>query len=228
MQTTLSAGTYPIVIEANIGDDSSYVAVDDVNLVSGVCSTKCPNTKFRCAGDNTCIDLMFKCNGVHDCKDGSDELNCPVISQVECSFDKPFACGLLQSDADDFNWKFQYGPAEFTSSTGPRSGHSEGDEVDISYLLAKAPNQYDISKLTWPVMLRSRSCFSFYYHMRGVDVGSLIIRSKGSTLWQRTGNTESEDWFQAHVEIPANQNIEIVTQSAGKVSLATLGVAIHL
>ena len=36
---------------------------------------ECQSTEFRCA-DDSCIDVSLLCNGVYDCTDGSDELDC--------------------------------------------------------------------------------------------------------------------------------------------------------
>ena len=37
--------------------------------------TDCKSTEFRCT-DNSCIDVLLRCNGVYDCTDRSDEFDC--------------------------------------------------------------------------------------------------------------------------------------------------------
>ena len=42
------------------------------------CTANCSSWYFRCGmPDEKCIPLFFKCDGETDCRDGSDELNCP-------------------------------------------------------------------------------------------------------------------------------------------------------
>ena len=39
------------------------------------CDTVCPDGEFQCL-DNTCISGSERCNGIHDCSSGEDELHC--------------------------------------------------------------------------------------------------------------------------------------------------------
>jgi len=44
----------------------------------------CDVTQFTCVGDGMCIDESNKCNGVNDCEDESDEMECTLISEYWC------------------------------------------------------------------------------------------------------------------------------------------------
>ena len=57
---------------------------------------KCTKTQFACKNNNQCIDILEYCDNKRDCNDGSDELNCPIVSCL----DKHNDC--LQWSADGY------------------------------------------------------------------------------------------------------------------------------
>lgn len=44
--------------------------------IDGSSGDQCPRDQFTCESDSTCIPLASQCNGLPDCPDQSDELNC--------------------------------------------------------------------------------------------------------------------------------------------------------
>ena len=41
---------------------------------------ECSDSEFPCK-DNTCVDIRRYCDGAFDCHDGSDELDCGMVTQ---------------------------------------------------------------------------------------------------------------------------------------------------
>ncbi len=54
---------------------------NDLTFVMFTGSVKCEKGRFQCEnGTTTCIPLWWKCDGVEDCKDGSDEKQCSKLN----------------------------------------------------------------------------------------------------------------------------------------------------
>ncbi|XP_060522093.1 prolow-density lipoprotein receptor-related protein 1 isoform X3 [Cylas formicarius] len=62
---------------------AGVLSSDEKNCGTNFCSTD----EFMCVGDTICIPVSWHCNGVYDCSDGSDEIEC----KHHCRFDK-FQC----------------------------------------------------------------------------------------------------------------------------------------
>ncbi|CAD5115314.1 DgyrCDS4302 [Dimorphilus gyrociliatus] len=66
--------------------DNKQVKSDELELIvesdptevclNGECDTFCSPNEFKCVSESTCISIVYKCDGVFDCSDGSDEI-CP-------------------------------------------------------------------------------------------------------------------------------------------------------
>ena len=51
-------------------------------LVFLVAPRPCTSNEFRCASDGECIRMLYRCNGLNECDDGSDEMdNCTTSGE---------------------------------------------------------------------------------------------------------------------------------------------------
>ena len=93
--------TFELSIEVVLGIPSGNIAIDDVYLYSGDCSslptTPAPGTMFDC-GDGNLIPASLKCNFIKDCPNGMDEKVC-----ADCDFENSM-CQWDDSSSGSLNW----------------------------------------------------------------------------------------------------------------------------
>ena len=76
-----------------MGTLGSAIAIDDISIKSGSCGGKgSQNTSFQCLPSTQVISVSKVCDGVKDCANGADELDCG-----SCMFKDPNACGFHES-----------------------------------------------------------------------------------------------------------------------------------
>ncbi|XP_064410804.1 MAM and LDL-receptor class A domain-containing protein 1 [Latimeria chalumnae] len=79
---------FHVAFEAEVGGDrQTDIALDDISFtpectIGGPIPqpTTCRTDFFQCLHVHQCIPLLWKCDGEEDCKDGTDEFNCPTRS----------------------------------------------------------------------------------------------------------------------------------------------------
>ena len=75
-----------------MGTLGSAIAIDDISIKSGNCGGNSPqNTSFRCLPTTQLIPKNKVCDGVKDCVNGADELDCgscmfTVANKDDCGF----------------------------------------------------------------------------------------------------------------------------------------------
>jgi len=79
-------GVFRIVFEGIVGASyKSDIAIDDIILNPDCLTnssrvfptrTPCSTTQFKCIDNHQCLSNTTRCNGINDCKDGSDEAGC--------------------------------------------------------------------------------------------------------------------------------------------------------
>ncbi|XP_072269512.1 MAM and LDL-receptor class A domain-containing protein 1 [Pyxicephalus adspersus] len=82
-----SSSPFQVAFEAQLGADVSIdIALDDISFTldcymeePDIPKPTCPEDLFTCIYEKQCVPLFAKCNGVEDCKDGTDEIFCPTV-----------------------------------------------------------------------------------------------------------------------------------------------------
>lgn len=203
LEVSLQSSTpYQVVIEGKVGVGYlGDIAIDDISFTPGcgggitpppAVTTPAPNTcgesQFAC-GDGTCISLSKVCNFQTDCKDNSDENQCPQT----CNFEQD-TCGWQELPLDQFDWTRANG----VSTTSNRNMAPNTDDTYKNqngyymYINDKTGGQTQglIAGLQSSAYKSANSdCkISFAYYTTGSNLGSLylyIVENNALTpLWR--------------------------------------------
>ncbi|XP_047128245.1 MAM and LDL-receptor class A domain-containing protein 1 isoform X1 [Hydra vulgaris] len=131
---------------------------------------------------------------------------CPP--QRFCDFENNDLCGWIQDASDNFDWTIGFGNTT-SWDTGPKSDHTYGTPTG-KYLFIEGswPRQPgDKARIeSYSRAPTDGTCFEFYYHMKGVGIGTLnvfIRRGKivdALPLWTLSGE-QGDEWFRATMNV---------------------------
>ncbi|XP_035827621.1 MAM and LDL-receptor class A domain-containing protein 1-like [Aplysia californica] len=186
-------GQYKIVFEAVRG--MSYegdIAIDDIAVPSG----PCPGTGIS-----------------------------PDSGKITCTFENSdpakSLCGYTQDKSDVFDWGVHSGSTG-SAQTGPYTDHTYGS-LNGHYIFIESSSprkQNDTARLISPTYSQSSSnqhCLSFYYHMYGVDIGTLNVyqvksgasNNLGSPRWSFSYDI-GRGWRKAEVTLDLDGSYQVV------------------
>jgi len=159
---------------------SGDLAVDDIRMIN--CQfpqprPSCPANYFTC-DRKACISQSRVCDLTDDCGDNSDELNCANYTQ--CDFENGI-CDWNNIYGEDANLKWEIGSGATASlDTGPSRDHTTGSsEGHYIYIEASNPPGSKALLISPIVLPSSQNCrFRFFYHMYGLNIGSLNVYIK--------------------------------------------------
>ncbi|KFM70445.1 MAM and LDL-receptor class A domain-containing protein, partial [Stegodyphus mimosarum] len=139
------------------------------------------------------------------------EGSCPPPGS--CDFETDL-CTWQNADSDvDLEWVRNSGSTP-TAGTGPDVDHTLGTEFG-SYIYLQADNPAKKRNLVGVLnseffSLSTERCLSFWAHMKGTEMGSLMVsisyyddnqvKTKNNTLWRTEGN-QGDKWFNRQISI---------------------------
>uniref|UniRef100_A0A4W5QR48 MAM domain containing glycosylphosphatidylinositol anchor 1 n=1 Tax=Hucho hucho TaxID=62062 RepID=A0A4W5QR48_9TELE len=164
----------------------------------------------------------------------SEPYNYQRPSDHVCGFEDKHICGFSQDRGDNFDWTRQNHLTQnpkCSSNTGPEMDRSGTKEGYYMYIEASRPRVLgDTARLLSPLynVTASRGpkgsgrlpyCISFFYHMKGKQIGTLdvllrvkSIASVDTKVWSLIGN-QGPDWNQANIIVNPSGPFQVVFQA---------------
>ncbi|VDI66984.1 Hypothetical predicted protein, partial [Mytilus galloprovincialis] len=165
MVTISNAAGMKLFIEANkVTSWKGDIAIDDIQLMSGVCAGGNPVT----SGPTTTAPTT-----------AAPTTSQPTDGTKTCTFEDGAPCFLIEATNDDFDWTLRSGSTP-SGGTGPQSA-VEGSKY--KYVEVSSPRgSNDVARLESSTNLNAGDyCLTFQYHMFGLDTMGDLKISTGVT-----------------------------------------------
>ncbi|XP_078613464.1 uncharacterized protein LOC144883074 [Branchiostoma floridae x Branchiostoma japonicum] len=141
----------------------------------------------------------------------------PLVKQ-NCNFDVAGdLCGYIQSQGDDFDWTQDTGatPSSFTGPADDVTAGQTGTAGYYMYIETSSPqSRGDRAELLTPLLAPTAGrCLTFYYHMKGLSVGTLnvykVARGQQTRLWTQSGS-QGNQWNYAEVDYDSKDQYQFI------------------
>ncbi|XP_038071819.1 MAM and LDL-receptor class A domain-containing protein 1-like [Patiria miniata] len=139
------------------------------------------------------------------------------LPALNCDFDSNNLCQFINSKNDDFDWTL-YKDTTPSVDTGPDADHTTRNSSGFYiYTEASAPRvAFHKARLDSPKAIApaTGACVRFWYHMFGVDVGSLTVYTGdgqgglGPARWSANSNS-GKLWIETAIDIASGVDFQV-------------------
>ncbi|XP_076109613.1 MAM and LDL-receptor class A domain-containing protein 1-like isoform X2 [Mytilus galloprovincialis] len=201
MVTISNAAGMKLFIEANkVTSWKGDIAIDDIQLMSGVCAGGNPVT----SGPTTTAPTT-----------AAPTTSQPTEVTLTCTFEDGAPCFLVEATNDDFDWTLRSGSTP-SPDTGPQSA-VEGS--NYKYVEVSSPRRSnDVARLESSTNLNAGDyCLTFQYHMFGLDTMGDLKISTGVTAPENEVFIESgnlgDQWNKGMVTITGAAGMKLFIEA---------------
>jgi hypothetical protein len=108
---------------------------------------------------------------------GCSEADIVLKEEWSCNFDKGDKCDGTDGEDAEAYWQLNQGTTP-SKSTGPLGDHTTG-RGQYLFLEASQPRKRgDVAKFLLPPLTDETHCLTFWYHMYGVETGSMHVKAR--------------------------------------------------
>ncbi|XP_032658219.1 sortilin-related receptor isoform X2 [Chelonoidis abingdonii] len=160
-------------------EEACPTLLPNVTVTSTTSLSRCSRFEFECQQLRKCIPNWKRCDGLRDCQDGTDEMNCPTHSSLSCpngyKCKDEEACIMTTERCDGF--------LDCSDSSDERNCTDDTIVYKVQNLQWTADFSGDIT-LTWarPKKMSSTSCvYNVYYRMVGESIWKMLETHSSKT-----------------------------------------------